>query len=151
MLNNNQRIFGSRGFTLAELLITISIIGILTRIVLSSTAFANIRARDYSRISDIKTVQLYLGIYFSVNKLYPTTAAGLALLTSGGYASSLPIDPKSRLIYPYSYIVGQKYCLGTFLEDLANLPTDNAGCSLTTCVNPTTSATGQTCNYTVQR
>lgn len=46
-----------RGFTLVELLITISIIGVLLALSLASISGARMRSRDAKRIADLRTIQ----------------------------------------------------------------------------------------------
>lgn len=135
-----------RGFTLIELLVVIAIIGIITSIVVGSTTVSHTKSRDYTRISDLHFIQLTLGVYYDVYKSYP---ANLNTLVTGGFMSSVPVDPFSKVAYPYSS--GTKYCLGAFMEDATAIPKDNAACTLNTCTNHLTGAINVACNYTVQR
>ncbi|MBP9711314.1 MAG: prepilin-type N-terminal cleavage/methylation domain-containing protein [Candidatus Pacebacteria bacterium] len=64
----------TRGFTLIELLVVISIIGILSSIVLASLGSARTSARDTERLSDIKTIQKSLELYFLEYGRYPITS-----------------------------------------------------------------------------
>ena len=90
MINKNK------GFTLAELLIVISIIGILSTIIIVNISSARAKARDARRKSDLKTIQSAVEIYANANKgKYPQgdwNAMSQALI-SGEYASSVPTDP----------------------------------------------------------
>jgi len=61
------------GFTLIELLVVVAIIGILATVVLSSLSNARERARDAKRLSDIKTIQTALEIYYLDNGRYPNS------------------------------------------------------------------------------
>jgi prepilin-type N-terminal cleavage/methylation domain-containing protein len=70
-----------RGFTLIELLVVIAIIGILSSVVLASLGTARLKARDATRISDLKNVQLALELYFDSNQSYPASS-GNAQVTS---------------------------------------------------------------------
>ncbi len=90
-----------RGFTLIELLVVIAIIGILAGIIMASLTSAKARARDAKRITDIKTIQLALELYYNDNLFFPsniyaascsssvTPNCGLAPL----YISVMPSDP----------------------------------------------------------
>ena len=61
-----------KGFTLLEMLVVVSIIGILAALILANLASTRERARDATRQSDIKQYQTALGQYASENTgLYP--------------------------------------------------------------------------------
>ena len=67
----------SKGFTLIELLVVVAIIGILATVIISSLSSARERARDAKRLSDVKTIQTALEIYYLDNGRYPNSS-GLA-------------------------------------------------------------------------
>lgn len=71
-----------KGFTVVELMVTISIIGILSTIAYASFSDAQEKSRNTKRVSDLKQVQVALEYYYAVNKSYPTT--------NGGYRSECP-------------------------------------------------------------
>ncbi|MBY0328590.1 prepilin-type N-terminal cleavage/methylation domain-containing protein [Patescibacteria group bacterium] len=73
-----------RGFTLIELLVVIAIIGILAAVILASLNTARAKARDARRISDIRTIQTALEMYYSDNGSYPISngASGCATYTT---------------------------------------------------------------------
>ncbi|KKS07182.1 MAG: general secretion pathway protein G [candidate division WWE3 bacterium GW2011_GWE1_41_27] len=93
-----------KGFTIVELLIVVSVIGILSGVTLSviNPAKLQARARDSQRISDLKKIQTALEAYFSDFRSYPpkaTPASYYAVSTLSGvlvpnYISQLPTDPK---------------------------------------------------------
>jgi prepilin-type N-terminal cleavage/methylation domain-containing protein len=60
-----------RGFTLMELLVVVSIIGMLATIVLSSLSTARSRSRDAVRLSDVKQIQNALEMYYLDKGHYP--------------------------------------------------------------------------------
>jgi len=62
-----------KGFTLIELLVVISIIGLLSSIVLASLNVARIKARDAVRLSDMKSIQLALELYYDSYGRYPSS------------------------------------------------------------------------------
>lgn len=62
-----------RGFTIVELLIVIVIIGILTAVVIVAYNGIQDRARNAVRLSDIKTAERLLEVYFAQNGEYPKT------------------------------------------------------------------------------
>ena len=112
MQKNNKN-----AFTLLELLVVISIIGIL--ITLGATAYstAQKKGRDAKRKSDIKTMQNGFEEYYSKNTLYPTTTT-LAGSDNTIFPSGLPTDPKNSGNYVYTYGLGStSYCICSLLEN----------------------------------
>ncbi|MCR4274735.1 MAG: type II secretion system GspH family protein [Candidatus Campbellbacteria bacterium] len=66
-----QNHFFSAGFTLIEVMVSISIIALLSSVVMSATNSARKNARDSKRISSIRELQVGLELYFSDNQTYP--------------------------------------------------------------------------------
>jgi type IV pilus assembly protein PilE len=60
----------SRGFTLVELLVVISIIGILTTFVLVSVSTANKRGKDASVQSNLSEVRAQAQLFYNTNSSY---------------------------------------------------------------------------------
>lgn len=67
------------GFTLVELLVTISIIGVLASITVVSVGNVRQIARDSKRLADIRQVQTALEFYFNQTNGYPIAANGITL------------------------------------------------------------------------
>ncbi len=88
----------NRGFSLIELLVVIAIIGILSSIVVAGLTDARASSRDARRISDLKSIQLALSLYYNDNTQYPTTLAPLA----PNYISVIPTDPSGGANYNFS-------------------------------------------------
>ena len=93
-----MRVTNKRGFTLVELLIVISVIGLLS----SMTVFTNIsknlqRSRDGRRQTDIEAIRSALEIYRSDKSSYPTSTNGLS-----GYITTVPTDPSTKAAYVYT-------------------------------------------------
>lgn len=115
----------SRGFTLIELLVVIAIIGILSGIVLVNLRSSQVKARDAKRLSDIQSLVTALGVYYSDNKVYPTTLAGLV---AGGQLQSVPVDPSDSTATPRSYVYAaigsgtdcNGYHVGAILENMTS-------------------------------
>lgn len=108
-----------RGFTLIEILVTISIIGLLTMIGVTNFRVATQRARDGRRQADLEQIRAALELYRTDEEVYPTSdiIADQEIIGSGGtvYMEKVPADPKSD--YQYSYTSdGVTYSLCTFLE-----------------------------------
>ena len=94
------------GFTLVELMVVIVIIGLLATIVALNVIPSGDTARVQKAKADIATIEQALEMYRLQQSNYPTTAQGLAALTSapaglanpgayqaGGYIKKLPDDP----------------------------------------------------------
>ncbi len=92
----------TRGFTLVEVLVTISILSILAGITLYAVNTVRVRSRDNQRITDLNRVQAAIVQYFTVNKTYPTGAYsnldGTNMLVPT-YLPSLPSDPTGGTYY----------------------------------------------------
>src|SRR3972149_8548183 len=67
------------GFTLVELLVVLSVIGILASIGVASYTRVRARARDSQRKQDLKAIQTGLEQYFLINADYPVDLANSAL------------------------------------------------------------------------
>ena len=127
-----------RGFTLFELLVSISIIAILTALATVSYSLAQRKARDARRTQDMDSVRKAEELFYSQNNyLY---AASAAELTTGGFLEKLPTDPKNSGDYVYDFSTWDtlSYCFCIKLEnsDLAGgKPTGNATDDLCTMGN----------------
>lgn len=68
-----------RGFTLVELLVVIAIIGLLSTLAVVALNTARAKARDAKRVSDIKSIQKGLELYFTTQATttYPVAAAAI--------------------------------------------------------------------------
>jgi len=107
MKNKGLAMKNFKGFTLIELLVVIAIIGILSSVVLASLNTARQKGRDARRISDLKQIQLALELYYDSNQFYPLTVGttGSSVLVTGGYISSIPVDPVTTASYSYAPLV----------------------------------------------
>lgn len=138
------------GFSLIELLVTVSIIAILVAIGVASYATINKQSRDTKRRSNLEQIRSALEMYRADNGSYPSAGSGTWVAASSStdvlvgltpslvptYMAQVPTDPKSLQSYMYMATNGSGgryygYCLSTLLE--SENPTD-------TC----TPATGQT-------
>ena len=104
-----------RGFTLFELLVSISIIAILTALATISFSNAQKKARDTKRIQDVDAVKKALEMYYSNNSYaYPSDLDDLTE-TDPAYLQKVPVDPKEGTDYVYDTSDG--FCLCAQLED----------------------------------
>lgn len=123
-----------KGFTLIEVLIVVSIIGILASIVLVGLGAFRRAGRDARRVADLRQVQNALELYFSKCGFYPGVS-GPSACNSGtptdwsGFSSALtgagigissvsndPLAPTRNYEYGRSSD-GQSYVLKAQLED----------------------------------
>ena len=104
-----------RGFTLVELLVVISIIGILSSFVSYSIGNAQAKGRDSRRKSDLDTIKKALELaktdstasaFYPKCVTYTTNECTIAASTtnpamSTTYLSTVPKDPKTSINYTY--------------------------------------------------
>lgn len=124
-----------KGFTLIELLVVIAIIGLLSTLAVVSLNNARQKSRDAKRVSDVKSVQTALELYYVDQEGYPAATAYLGssggnfeCLDAAGFSSSgactiattmymgqIPSDPSSGTYYSY-ISAGTGYTLVFTLE-----------------------------------
>ena len=126
------------GFTFIELLVTVTIIGILTTVGVVNFQATNQRARDGKRQADLEQVRTALEIARadSDDNTYPVN---LNALVTGLYIPTVPTDPKT---YSYTYSPAadfRTYSLCAHLEK---------GDASDACGG--TEACGGVCNYEVK-
>ena len=130
-----KKFVSQSGFTLMELLITVSIIAILVAIGIASYSTINKQSRDTKRKSDIEQLRSALEMYRADVGYYPSTGAGswtaasdlsTALVTT--YILAIPSDPQGATS-PYMYRATDVtdsqyygYCISSLLE--TENPTD---------------------------
>ncbi len=125
-----KKLHKKNGFTLIEMLIVIAIIGILASIVLIGLGPVQRKGRDSRRISDLKSVQTGLELYYNQKSVYPAAPNGwqdvqtaLAGPGAGLGISIIPDDPSSGGSSPkhYDYCTdGTSYVISAQLEDPTN-------------------------------
>lgn len=122
MINKN------RAFTLFELLVSISIIGILVAV--ASTAYGSTqrKARDSRRMEDMNAIQKAAEIYYSTHSYnYPPAEADFV---SSGVLQQWPVDPKGVGATPaYTYQVGSTYCACAGVENTSAGNSSDENCT----------------------
>lgn len=117
-MNRLSIVKNTNGFTLIELLVVVAIIGVLASVVLVSLDSARARARDATRIQNIKSIEQALELYRIDHGHLPNNSDGLAdgwyhlgtgsvldnLLINGGYMSEVPADPLEFIDDNYYYV-----------------------------------------------
>lgn len=119
-----------RGFSLVELLVVVSIIGILAGVITVSSGSARAQGRDTKRQADLQLVASALELYRLEKRTYPpesSISAPTALdwttqlkpVLSPQYISSWPVDPSASSGFSYAYTVDASrgsYVLEAVLE-----------------------------------
>lgn len=114
-----------KGFTLIELLVVIAIIGILSTLAVFSLNNARQKARDAKIVSDIRSIQTQLELYYNDNGVYPSTdifVTGTLVSGSTTYIDKIPTSPNS-IAYTYASSTttggGPSYHISYSLESAA--------------------------------
>lgn len=81
----------NKGFTLIEILVTLSIIGFLATIVIFSSASTLRRGRDAQRKSDLKNIADALELFYNDHGVYPPSLFG-ELISACPYDPSVPVN-----------------------------------------------------------
>ena len=127
----------SQGFTFIEMLVVVTIIGILSAVGVANFKVANQKARDGRRQGDLQEIRAALELYRTDRNAYPLTAAFPAVggsLTAGGttYMSNRPGDPLSDYLYSYTSS-GTTYTLCSGLELSTATVAGCGSCGTATC------------------
>ncbi len=91
------------GFTLLEVLVVVSVIGILAGVVAVNLNSARVLARDARRKQDVQQIQSALELYYNDHRAYPAGAASLGTELKQ-YLSTIPKDPST--LEEYTYVSG---------------------------------------------
>lgn len=131
-----ENMLDKRGFTLVELIVTVTILGVLTTISFVSLGGYSKNARDSVRVSDIANIEKSFRIYSAKNSSqYPLSGSGKNVTFSGttiwnqgtfddsvsrmvgGMLSKKPVDPQYGNEYTYSVLAsGDQYSIASITE-----------------------------------
>lgn len=167
-----QKNRGRAGFTLIELMVVMSILGVLVTIALVSFRSSQARGRDAQRKSNLKEISSALELFYSDYQKYPDEVGGLIQAcaydpTTGTgstcswgedeftdnkttYFKVIPKDPSDAFNYYYRIVdppLNQKFQLFAYIEN-----TQDPGCVGGDCTNSPLSyscGSGKTCNFSV--
>jgi prepilin-type N-terminal cleavage/methylation domain-containing protein len=114
----------SKGFTLIEMLIVITIIALLASLILVGMGGARAKTRDSRRIADLHNIMNALELYYARYSYYPKNISTWTdleneLTNAGIGVSRIPYDPiKATRAYQYGVESSeyQDYVLGATLE-----------------------------------
>jgi prepilin-type N-terminal cleavage/methylation domain-containing protein len=122
------------GFTLIELIVSITIVAVITTLAMVNFGATNKKARDSRRASDLQKVAIALEMSRQVGGTYPTASGGLPTgLVAAGYLQVWPTDPKSYS-YVYAAPTSYTYTLSAYMEDLGSTNMAPSGsCGTVTC------------------
>ncbi|MBW7960442.1 hypothetical protein B6D29_04275 [Microgenomates bacterium UTCPR1] len=133
-----------KSFTLIEILVVATIIGLLAAAAVVSYSQIMKQARDGVRKTDLEQIRAALEMYRSANDYYPSISISCNSNTAisdgtSTYLSKIPTDPKCG-IYSYFYsTTGTDYTLGAYLEGststcAVSVNCKGAGCNY--CIGP---------------
>ena len=120
------------GFTLLEILVVISIIGILVALGTAAFTTAQKKGRDARRKADIKAMQNGFEQYYSRMGKYPTTL--LEANDTTIFPAGVPEDPKN--VSPNIYTINlstSAYCVCSLLESSTANSSALPNSGVTTC------------------
>lgn len=136
-----------KGFTLLEILVVFSIIGIVLSVSVGALISARKTSRDAKRKTDVEQLRGALELYKADNSDYPNTNGNISsslvsLKTAPNiYLVKLPLDPDTTRNYYYKYLSSSSYALCAALENSSPGASD---CSAANACGNTTP-----CNYEV--
>lgn len=119
------------GFTLLELLVSISIIALMLGLATVSYTTAQRNGRDARRRNDMQAVQKGLEQYFAENQSYPANCTQSALVAEH-LPSGYPTDPRNLAPYVYSgynTCTTTSYCICALLEREGSGNANSSDCS----------------------
>lgn len=132
----------NKAFTLIEILVVATIIGLLAAGAAVSYSQFSKQSRDAKRKADLENIRMALEQYRSTNDTYPLSLTfGTGSLVDGAsniYMSKIPQDPKSPTQVYYYTSTGIDYTLASQLETTS---------SCASAPGSPNCGTGYACNY----
>lgn len=105
-----------QGFTLIELIVSVTIIAVLTVVGVVSFSGTNKKARDSRRMADLENIRIALELYRQgTGSSYPASLSSINVGTT--YIQKIPTDPKYATEYTYQKLTGYTYTLQATVED----------------------------------
>lgn len=138
-MKNNKKNNKKSGFTLFELLVSISIIAVLTAVAVVSFGGLNKKTRDARRSSDLEKIRMALEAAKQIGNTYPTN---LTTLVGSSFLERVPTDPKG---VGYSYYYGGSSYTYTLCAQMEDIGSTNIG----NCGGSNRCGSGLNCNYRV--
>ena len=96
----------ARGMTLIEIMVVITILGLIAAAVAIAVVPRLEEARHDRAVLDIKNIEGALKLYYAKKGVYPDTTAGLKALVDTQILETMPKDPWNR-DYVYMYEAGK--------------------------------------------
>jgi len=119
------------GFTLIELIVSVTIIAVLTVAGVISYGGASKKSRDSRRMADLEKIRIALELYRQgTGSSYPNTGAtNLTNALVGSYLQTMPIGPKNES-YANNYVRESSYVyrICTPVEDAGSISADVSLC-----------------------
>ena len=115
------------GFTLFELLVSISIIAVLTAVAVVSFGGMNKKTRDARRISDIEKIRVALESAKQVGGTYPVA---LTSLVGSSLLEKVPVGPKNDT-YVYTRVNNSSYRICSTVELVGSTNSTATDCGST--------------------
>ena len=127
----------AKGFTLIEILIVVSIIGVLSSLTLLGLGSFRASGRDVKRVTDLRQITNALELYYAKTGNYPATLENLV----PSVIAKLPVDPISPTTdYKYGKCGDSGYAVQATLEEY-NKKILNEGAPANSCGLPCDAAT----------
>lgn len=116
----------NKGFTLIELIVSVTIIAVLTIVGVISFSGTNKKARDSRRTADLENIRIALELYRQgTGSTYPADDQLNTLIPT--YLKKMPQDPKGN-IYTYTSD-GYDYSICANVEDIGSTSEDISACT----------------------